>query len=168
MKTLLHVGCSGHPLPGMFTGYDETRLDIDPNCSPDILASMTDMGEIGTFDMIYCSHALEHLYPHDVPKALGEFLRVLNDGGHAIVLVPDLQGIEANDTPLYETAEGPVTGLDLIYGVRWTITQSIHWAHHTGFIDRTLEAAMKNAGFRTVIVKRMEAGLYNLMAIGVK
>ena len=166
MKRVLHVGCSGHPLPAMIIGYEETRLDIDPNCKPDIVASMTDMGEIGSYDMIYCSHALEHLYPHDVPKALKEFLRVLNEGGVAIILVPDLQDIEANDTPLYETAEGPVTGLDLIYGVSWTVRESLHWAHHTGFIDRTLDAAMKAAGFGTVIIKRM--GMFNLMAVGKK
>ncbi len=81
-------------------------------------------------------------------------------------MVPDLQDIQASDTPLYETAEGPVTGLDLIYGLSWTITQSLHWAHHTGFIDRTLRAAMDAAGFKATIVKRM--GMFNLLAVGTK
>lgn len=166
MKRILHVGCATHPLPQMFNGCDEIRLDIDIGCNPDICASMTEMGEIGHFDLIYCSHALEHLYPHDVSKALGEFIRVLNDGGRAVIMVPDLQDIAANDTPLYQCEEGPVTGLDLIYGVSWSVRQSLYWAHHTGFIDRTLESAMTTAGFREVIVKRL--AMYNLVAAGAK
>jgi SAM-dependent methyltransferase len=39
-----------------------------------------------TFDVIYCSHVLEHV-PDD-RKAIREFFRVLKDGGWAIVQVP--------------------------------------------------------------------------------
>ena len=42
-----------------------------------------------TFDLIYCSHVLEHV--SDDRKALREFLRILKPGGKAIILVP-IQG----------------------------------------------------------------------------
>lgn len=39
-----------------------------------------------SFDVIYCSHVLEHI--HDDMKAMAEFFRVLRNGGWAILLVP--------------------------------------------------------------------------------
>jgi SAM-dependent methyltransferase len=39
-----------------------------------------------TFDLIYCSHVLEHV--DDDRKAMGEFWRVLKPGGKAVLLVP--------------------------------------------------------------------------------
>ena len=166
MKSVLHVGCSGHPLPYFFEGSDETRLDIDPACNPDIIASMCGMGDIGLFDLIYCSHALEHLYPHEVPVALKEFIRVLEPGGAAVVLVPDLEDVKATNELLYGTAAQGITGLDLIYGLSTTIEASLYWAHHTGFVSETLGAAMTTAGFSKTIIKRLP--LHNLLAVGIK
>lgn len=166
VKSILHVGCAGHPLPEWLGAVDETRFDIDPNCKPDILGDMTAMGEIGFFDIVYCSHALEHLYPHDVPKALGEFKRVLEPGGAVIIMVPDLEDVRATDDVLYEALEQPITGLDLIYGVRTTIEQSLFWAHHTGFTAKTLRQALEHAGFSRIEVKRLS--MFNLFGVGVK
>ena len=45
--TFLHVGCGGGPMPTWAEGCTEVRLDIDATHSPDIQASMTDMGDIG-------------------------------------------------------------------------------------------------------------------------
>jgi predicted SAM-dependent methyltransferase len=39
-----------------------------------------------SFDIIYCSHVLEHV--NEDRKALAEFRRVLTDDGHAIIMVP--------------------------------------------------------------------------------
>ncbi len=84
---LLHVGCGGDPIPEWAVGrYKEVRLDISPNNQPDILASMADMGDIGTYDAIHCSHALEHLVPHEGDAALREFVRVLNLKGLPLFL----------------------------------------------------------------------------------
>ncbi len=44
----------------------------------------------GTFDVIYCSHVLEHV-PDD-RKAMREFRRVLKDDGWAVLLVPITAG----------------------------------------------------------------------------
>jgi hypothetical protein len=64
--------------------------------------------------------------------------RVLKPGGCVVVFVPDLEGVEATDEVLYEAPCGPITGLDLIYGLRSAWPQP-HMAHHTGFVRDTLE-----------------------------
>ena len=49
--------------------WQEIRLDIDPQAEPDVVGSITDMGPLlpQTFDAIWSSHSLEHLYAHEVP-----------------------------------------------------------------------------------------------------
>jgi len=161
---LLHVGCGGEPMPDWAEGrYVETRLDISADHSPDIVASMTDMGDIGSFDAIYCSHALEHLAPHDAAKALSEFRRVLKPGGFAVILVPDLEGVEATDQVLFEAPCGPVSGLDLMYGLRSLLHVMPYMAHRTGFVSDTLKAAIEGAGMEAASLKRLPH--YNLMAV---
>lgn len=43
----------------------------------------------GEFDMVVCSHVLEHV---DDAKALGELRRVLKPGGRAVLMVPLIEG----------------------------------------------------------------------------
>ena len=159
---VLFVG-AGHDAGKQWEGYEVTRLDIDPSTNPDIVGSMTSMGEIGPFDAVYCSHSLEHLYPHEVPTALSEFFRVLKPGGRAVVLVPDLEGVPPTDDELPD-APG-MCGLHLFYGDARLIPDHPYMAHHSGFVQSTLRAAMEAAGFKTE-TKRMS--YYNLMAIGVR
>lgn len=162
---LLHAGCGNSALPDIFNGrYDEVRLDIDPEGKPDIVASITDVGDIGEFDVVYTSHCVEHLYPVDVKTALAEFHRVTKPGGSTIVIVPDLEDVKANEDVLYVCDAGPITGLDMMYGCRWDAHRSDYMAHHSGFISETLEKAMKEAGFDRVTMKRLPQ--HNLMAVG--
>ena len=164
--SLLHVGCGGDPLPPWASEYTETRLDIDASQNPDIVASMTDLGEIGTYDAILCQHALEHLHPYEVSVALGEFLRVLNPNGLAIVFVPDLEDVKATEEVILMSPAGPITGLDMIYGYRPALKERPYMAHKTGFVKSTLQQALERAGFRKTETKRL--GNYNLMGVGVK
>lgn len=152
---LLHVGCGSDPLPAWLSHYKETRLDIDNRFGPDIVADMRDLGEIGPFDAIYCSHALEHLPPHDVSVALKEFSRVLRPSGHVVVFVPDLEGVQATDEVLFTAPCGPITGLDLIYGYRLALKEHPYMAHRTGFTSETLKAALTEAGFADAAVVRL-------------
>lgn len=163
---LLNAGSGDTPLPGQFDDYEVTTLDIAPEVKPDIVAPMTGMGDIGKFDVVWCSHALEHLYPDEVPLALAEFLRVLVPGGHAVIFVPDLEGIKADESPLYIDPSGPVTGLDLIYGHRANMRGRPHMAHHMGFVSVTLTDALLRAGFSRVQSSRQP--LFNLLGIGIK
>lgn len=163
---VLHVGCGNDPLPEWLEDFEEKRLDICADFNPDFTASMTDMGEVGTYGVVFCSHSLEHVHGYEVNHALKEFHRVLRPGGHAIVIVPDLEGVSPTEDVLYESPSGPITGLDMYYGKQDLIETMPFMAHHTAFTSETLESAMKKAGFGMVEVRRLES--YNLLAVGVK
>lgn len=166
---VLHAGCGGAPLPDYFRqlgNVQETRLDINPEMKPDVVANLTDMGDIGEFDALYCAHCVEHLYPHEILMALSEFRRVLKPGGYAVVVVPDLEGLEVSDRVLYTTEAGlEVTAFDLFYGHRKLTEAQPYMAHHSGFTAALLTQAMRDAGFSVAPAKRSE---YNLVVIGVK
>lgn len=166
MMRILHAGCGSNTLPVWLSG-DEVRLDINPAAEPDVVADLIAMGDIGEFDAVYCAHTLEHLYPHTVGTALGEFLRVLKPGGRAFVTVPDLEGIEATEAVVYDCEVGPVTGLDMLYGYRPFLAGSPFMAHHCGFVRSTLEKALLDAGFSGAIVKRVPP-MFELLGVAVK
>src|SRR6185295_16545775 len=153
MPTLLHAGCGTTPRPAWADGFEEVRLDIDARCNPDIRASIVDMGEIGPFEALYSSHCLEHLYPHQVPVALGEFFRVLKPGGKALIIVPDLEDVRPTEDALYLSEAGPICGLDMIYGKASLIAENPFMAHHSGFTADTLRGAMEAAGFACEITR---------------
>lgn len=164
--SLLHVGCGGDSRPEWLSQYVETRLDIDPRHDPDIVASMVELGEIGPFDAVYCSHALEHLFPHEVETALSEFQRVLKPGGVAYIFVPDLEGVDATDEVLFDSPAGKITGLDLIYGLRHALKDQPYMAHKTGFMLDTLFCSLTKAGFSRVKVDRHSC--HNLFGVAIK
>lgn len=163
---MLHLGCGKDPLPEWVQDRDETRLDLDPATSPDVVASILDVGRIGPFDVVYSAHVLEHVYPHEAVQALKEGLRVLNDGGCAIHIVPDLEGIAATEDVIYESEAGPITGLDMIYGYRPMLVARPYMAHKNGFTRATLEREFIAAGFKQVKVARTSD--FNLLGIGIK
>src|SRR6201982_1768990 len=124
-KTVLNVGC-GYPLRQKlhphFYGpeWREVRLDLDPAVRPDIVCSITDMAPVSAavVDAIWSSHNLEHLQRHEVPAALGEFVRVLRPGGSLLMTLPDLQSVaelvvkDGLETEAYMSPSGPITPLD--------------------------------------------------------
>ncbi|MFQ5730968.1 MAG: tetratricopeptide repeat protein [Planctomycetaceae bacterium] len=160
-KTVLHVGCGPRNSAGLherFCGpeWREVRLDIDPGVQPDVVASLTDMSEIGSdsADALFSSHNLEHLYGHEVPLALAEFLRVLKPGGLVLVTMPDLQQLAHHiiadklDDVLYVSPAGPITTLDCLFGFGKAIAQgNAFMAHKTGFTERSLCRRLQDAGF---------------------
>lgn len=164
LRRLLHVGCGPEPLPAWGVPVDEVRLDVDPKHQPHFVACMTDMGDVGTYDFVYSCHSLEHLFPHQVGKALREFVRVLNPGGRAIVIVPDLEEAKPTEDVVYDSPAGPVTGLDLFYGMKRLVEINPLMGHHTGFIAATLGQAMRDAGFVSVETRRIHK--YTLLAVG--
>ncbi|MBA3495406.1 MAG: class I SAM-dependent methyltransferase [Gammaproteobacteria bacterium] len=155
-------------LPPFFgDDVEEVRLDIDPIHKPDIVASMTEMGNIGSFDAVYCSHALEHIYPHEAGQALREFLRVLVPGGCAVLIVPDCEGVSPTEDVLFDAPVGPITGLDLYYGFRPLLAAMPHMAHHNAFVQATLAKALAEAGFSHVETRRT-GPCHNLIGVAVK
>ncbi len=168
-RVFLHVGC-GHNRKAQTTAgfdaaeWDEVRLDIDPSVAPDIVGSLTDMGavESGSMDAVFSSHNIEHLYPHEVPMALGEFKRVLKPTGFVVITCPDLRPVAAlvaqdklTDTA-YVSPAGPITPLDMLYGHRPSMRQgNLYMAHHCGFTQKVLAATLQTAGFGMVASRSM-------------
>ncbi|WP_456085520.1 class I SAM-dependent methyltransferase [Microvirga roseola] len=111
--------------------------------------------ESGSFDAVYSSHNVEHLYPHEVPLAFKAFHRVLKSEGLVVVTCPDLQAIgeriASGDilSPLYTSAAGPVSPIDVLYGFRPAMQKgNLYMAHHTGFTLSALKEAFARAGFK--------------------
>ncbi len=151
LKTVLNVGC-GYPLRQRlhrhFHGpeWREIRLDLDPAVQPDIVCSITDMRPItaNTIDAVWSSHNLEHLQRHEVPRALGEFIRVLKPRGLLLVTLPDLQQVaqlvaaDRLEDQAYHSSSGPITPLDMIFGHTASLARGNSlMAHRTGFTART-------------------------------
>lgn len=164
MKTFLHVGCGSKRKAQTTAGFNteawrELRLDIDPRVGPDVVGTMTDMPAVasGSVDAIFSSHNIEHLYPHEVPLALAEFLRVLDDGGFAVITCPDLKSVcalVAEDKltePAYVSPAGPIAPLDILYGHRPQVARgNLHMAHRCGFTQKVLVATLQASGFKSV------------------
>lgn len=168
MKRFLHVGCGPQRKPNVSKGFlgddwQEVRLDIDPGVRPDIVGSMTSMPAVadGSMDAVYSAHNIEHVYPHEVPTVLGEFLRVLGDDGFLVVTCPDLQSVCAlvaedhlTDTA-YISPAGPIAPLDILYGHRGAMAAgNLFMAHRGGFTLKSLMQALQDAGFQTISARR--------------
>ena len=160
MKTFLNVGC-GPLVEAKIKGFDddwkEIRFDIDENVNPDILGTLTDMNLIktGSVDAVHSAYNIDHIYPHEVPVALKEFYRVLNDDGIVVIRCPDIQTVcEAivNDKllePIYDSPVGPISPIDIIYGNRQEIAGGLNYmTKKCGFTYSVLDAAFFEAGFK--------------------
>lgn len=173
-KQFLHIGCGpkiiSKDLPAYFRSpeWKEIRLDIDPQNEPDIVASMLDMHVVpdSSFDAVYSSHNIEHLYAHEVPIMLSEVRRVLKADGFFVVTCPDLQEVcryVADDKlmpPLYNSSSGPISPIDILYGHRGYIQSgNLFMAHKTGFTMTSLLDALGKAQFMVASYKRVKLAL---------
>jgi SAM-dependent methyltransferase len=176
-KRVLNAG-SGSPnaraLHPLFAreAWEEIRIDIDPEAKPDIVASITNLRSScasESFDAIWASHILEHLYAHEVASALAEFRRALKSDGFALVTLPDLESVASLilehglDRVAYNSPAGPITPLDMVFGHSGSIARGhIHMAHKTGFTCASLGQHFIDAGFPVAVVKRQGFDLWAL------
>jgi len=181
-KLLLHVGCgvkNPKKVPSAYhtPEWKEVRLDINSDVDPDIVGDIREMPQVvsGSVDAVFSSHNLEHMYPHEVPQALSEFIRALKPGGHALVTCPDLQEVAAYIArgelcdPVYTSPAGPISPLDILYGHRPSLARgNLYMAHHTGFTAKTLAQAMSAVGFVNIRVQRRGKPHFDLWAQGFK
>lgn len=167
-STVLNIG-SGYPLrqrlPPVFQGpeWRELRHDPSPEAGADILCPLTDLAPVatGSIDAVWSSHNLIHLYRHEVPLALSEFLRVLRPGGLLLASVLDLRRVcesiaaGALDDEVYRAPSGPITPLDMLYGHVASIGQGAgYMTHRSGFTSTTLGNLLVDAGFFGVEVSQ--------------
>jgi SAM-dependent methyltransferase len=177
LKRVLNAGSGPHEVDRLHpvfrnSDWTEVRYDVDKRVKPDIVGSIVDLGSIGnaTFDAIWCSHNLEHLYTHDVPKALAEFRRVLRPDGFALICTPDLETIAELvvsghlEDVAYQSSAGSITALDMLYGFSASIERgNLFMSHHTGFTTDRLGRLLVDSGFSEVLVKR--GPCYDLWAL---
>jgi hypothetical protein len=178
VPNILHVG-SGSKAPARLheffrrSTWNEVRCDIDPENKPDIVASITDLRssvEDASYDAIWASHILEHLSRHEVPQALGEFVRILSPSGFALMRSPDIEAVaqfilegRIADV-IYTSPAGPITPLDMIYGHGAAIAQQKHAMRHgTAFTQELLGNDLLDAGFSEVRTTRTKT--YEVWAV---
>lgn len=165
-RLIVNVGCgpagSGR-LPAMFGDWRQVRVDVDPAVAPDVLAHASDLSAIatGSVTAIWSAHCIEHLYAHEVVRALAEFHRVLADDGFACIIVPDLQTIaqyivsDKLHEVIYASPAGPVTAHDVLFGFGPAIAQGrTSMAHRCGFTPTVMLRRLNEATFAEIVLRR--------------
>nr|WP_283811740.1 methyltransferase domain-containing protein [Bradyrhizobium hipponense] len=167
MKRLLNAGSgpgTAQRIARMIVehGWEETRFDIDPGVKPDVLGSILDLSgafEPQSFDAVWSSHVLEHLYSHEVYPTLRQFHQVLKPVGFALIMSPDVESVaqfiveQGIAAIAYHSPAGPIRPLDMLYGHARAIEEGrVYMAHRTGFTAERLGNLLLMAGFPTVSV----------------
>jgi SAM-dependent methyltransferase len=170
-RVLVNVGCGPRRngnLPACFASWRQTRVDADPTVEPDVVADLTDLSAFSdaSADAVWAAHCMEHLYEYQVPVALREFRRILREDGFLCLIVPDLQrvaGFIAEDRlhePLYQSAAGPVTAHDVLFGFGAAIAAGqTAMAHRCGFTPGLLQHCFDRQHYPEVIIRRRHATL---------
>lgn len=157
--------------------WTEIRLDIDESVNPDIVGTMLDMSAVAdaSVDAVFSSHNIEHLYPHEVPLALKEFLRVLKADGFLVITCPDLQSVCALiaegklTASAYTSPAGDIAPIDILYGHRRQLAEgNLFMAHRCGFTEKVLIGSLQGSGFATIASKRRGHPYYDLYAVASK
>ena len=180
MKTLLHVGCGPQDksqLQGFNNNnWNEIRLDIDEDVNPDIVGTLIDLKlvETASVDAVYSAFNIDHIYPHEVPIALKEFYRVLQDDGIVVITCPDMQGVcdaIAQDKlldVLYESSSGPISPIDVLFGNRREVSAGNEYmSKKGGFTYSELDRVFFEEGFKTRVGGRREE-MYELFLVAFK
>jgi SAM-dependent methyltransferase len=169
---VLNVGGGSKEIPisPWYDDWSHLLLDIDPKTGADVVLDARNLMTLpgGMFEAIYCSHNLEHYYQHDVLKVLAGFLHVLKPDGFAEIHVPDMQLVMQHCVEnggdihgiLYESAGGPISVHDVMYGWGKQIAASgvDFYAHKTGFTPRSLREALLAGGFAEVWINASTTG----------
>ncbi|HEV8033096.1 MAG TPA: methyltransferase domain-containing protein [Stellaceae bacterium] len=150
-------------VPAMFADWREFRVDVDPGVAPDLVADITDLSGIpaGSADAVWSAHCIEHLYLHEVGRAIAEVHRILAEEGFLCLIVPDLQSIGSyivNDRlheVIYQSPAGPVTAHDMLFGFGPAIAQGrTSMAHNCGFAPGLLMQKLQESRFAEIVLRR--------------
>jgi SAM-dependent methyltransferase len=157
-------GSKDIPLPASYSGFDHVLLDISPGPGVDIVADLLTWEPTPEFDVVYCSHNLEHYYAHQTLPVLQKFRDALLPSGIVHIRVPDLEEVfklivEHNldlEDVLYECPVGPIMAQDVIYGWGEEIKRSGEpfYAHKTGFTEAKLGRMLSVADFGYIKIVR--------------
>jgi hypothetical protein len=155
-------GSKATPIPEYFSNWQHDLLDIDERGNPDLVCDARDLAKLepNQYDAVYCSHNLEHYYRHEGIKVLQGFVHILKGDGFAEIRVPDIAQVIGAvqdrqldlDDVLYESAAGPISAHDVVYGLQSEIVNSGQdfYAHKTGFTPKSLVKFLYEGGFRHI------------------
>jgi len=139
-KLILDVGCGhqhwefegeGHPI----------RVDIRDECEPDYRCDARQLPfDEAHFDIVFCSHVLEHFDRHEFEDLIIEWLRVLKWNGELRMIIPDLAW--AAKRLLEHNGEMDVHALNVFYGSQ-DYPENFH---KNGFTLGHLKAELKKKG----------------------
>jgi len=104
----------------------------------------------GTFDYVYSSHLLEHLYRQQAVSCLGEIHRILRKGGIVRLAVPDLDRIIAGYDPQH-----PEEFLESIFEAKQKSDKN---KHHWHYNEMSLGRLLNEVGFRDVYRCQFQQG----------
>jgi SAM-dependent methyltransferase len=171
-KKFLHVGCGKKRKDSTTNVFNtdewkEYTLDIDPSCDPNFIGTMTDLSMIDdeTFDAIYSSHNIEHLYIHEAMEAVKEFRRVLKKDGYVMIICPDLISTceeiikKGPYEPLYYVRQSNdeiskdiyVSGIDILYGWRPELQNGNYYmAHNSAYNESGLIKLFEQNNFQAI------------------
>ena len=168
---------TANPLHQRFRGpeWREIRVDLDPDVEPDLVASITDLHPIAEELPRGCRLVLAQSEALASPRgARGVGRTLLHPQPRRVVLItlPDLQQVaefivaDKLEEVAYESAVGPITPLDCVFGLGKDIAAGrTLMAHRTGFTATTLRKHLERTGFGNV---RIWFSPFALSARGIK
>jgi len=137
-KRYLHLGCGSVILPSPFENMDVRDLP-----------GVDHLGEVyplkfrdAEFDLVYCSHVLEHFNRHQTQDIIEEWVRVLKPGGTLRLAVPSLEGL----IEIYEKSGKMENVIGPFMGGQ-TYEQNYHYML---FDTKTLTNFMEKAGLTAI------------------
>lgn len=123
-------------------------LDLNKETKPHVVGDAFEMPFAdNTFDEVHAVHVLEHLQRDHWPLMLAEIFRVLQEGGHFYVEVPDFT---EQCRMFIKAMEAPKPDREAIHEIRtaiWGKTERLGMGHQFGFDERFLANALAKSGF---------------------
>jgi len=153
----LHIGCGNNVLAGWLNAdyfpYREDILHLDatkPFC----------LLQDNSFEFVFSEHMIEHICYFDAVSMLRECHRVLRNGGRIRISTPDLIFLvnlmrdEKSDLQKNYIKWSAITNASKVpHAVDTFVINNFvrDWGHQFIYDEKTLRAALEEAGFRNVI-----------------
>ena len=167
-KTVLSIGPGARPVPPHYQGWKVLVGGDHAFAKPDLSISVRNLGDqpAAQFDAVYCAHALQTCYTHEVGRVVEGLRHIVKPGGFVEIRVPDVGAIMRMaverkldlEDALYKSQAGPVTVRDALYGYARNVGASPeHFAHRVGFSRKSLRSILGRAGFAAAALLRPRA-----------
>lgn len=138
-KVYVHLGCGEINAPGFI------NVDAVPYSHIHYVQEVDDLSIFSNkyADLIYASHVLEHISHREVTKVIGEWRRVLKEGGVLRISVPDFDKI----IETYSSEENDIRAIimPLMGGQDYAYN-----FHKTVFNEKYLTELLLSVGFKEV------------------